>query len=117
VFFLTNVQSWSPGHSGYFWSVNASSADDTQSPSSSNSSLPPSSSPSSAGTPSTWRHLIDRESERLAKQQEERLFTPTKANCKDDTTSWLPTTGWQELFKGKDLKVLLFLKLSFAFVL
>jgi hypothetical protein len=84
--------------------------------SSSNSPLP-SSSPStgtsisaSIGPPPTWQHLVDRESERLAKQQEEeQVFAPTKANCKDDTTSWLPTTGWQELFKGKDLEVLLLL--------
>jgi hypothetical protein len=112
---LTDVQSWSPCHSGYFWSVDAS--DDDSQPSSSSPSTSTSTS-ASIGPPPTWQHLVDRESERLAKQQEaERLFTPTKTNCKDDTTAWLPMTGWEELFKGKDLEVLFVFEALLCFAL
>jgi hypothetical protein len=107
---LADVQGWCGETSNHFWSVEIpiNHNNDPQMSASSSSSSSSSATDDTSPISSTWQHLVDRESERLAKQQEEReqTFTPIKANCKNDTTSWLPRTGWIELFKGKDPKVL-----------
>lgn len=100
-FGFADILGWTGEKSSYFWSINI--------PTENNPQL---SSSSSTDIPSMWQQLVDRESERLTKQQEEQLFIPTKANCKDDITSWLPRTGWNELFKGKDPKISFLLRPS-----
>ena len=50
----------------------------------------------------TWmERMIETEEQRL-KAQEDLGFSQTQRNEKDDTSSWLIRTGWQEMFSGRD---------------